>query len=86
MEGNVQGVGHSQNYKVPPPKVGDKGAYFENTPLRGHYPIKSTSRIFFLFFSLKVGLYPSGITGKNEKKKKRPGVMKGKMPTSRGLK
>jgi hypothetical protein len=32
MEGNAQGVGHSQNYKVPP-KVGDKGAHFENTPL-----------------------------------------------------
>jgi hypothetical protein len=38
MECNAQGVGHSQNYKVPP-KVGDKGAYFENTPLLGHYPI-----------------------------------------------
>ncbi len=55
MEGKGQGVGHFQNYKVPPPKVGEIRVLILKTPhSEGITLSKAQAEFFFLFIFLKL--------------------------------
>ncbi len=87
MEGNAQGVGHSQTLIIRFRPRWEIRVLILKTPRSESITLSKAQAEFFFLFFLIIGWYPAGFTGKNDQKKEnRPGAMKGKMPTSWGIK
>jgi hypothetical protein len=72
MEGKGQGVGHFQNYKVPPPKVGEIRVLILKTPhSEGITLSKAQAEFLFLFIFLKLVDTHQVSREKMKKKKKK---------------